>query len=238
MANDLSGFVKSTGDAKRRLIISLSGPEKTGKTHFALTAPGPIALIDFDTGLEGVVHRFKDKHVFVSEYRMGMTLTADTYLPTWEKMKKDYATALGSKNIRTVVIDTATEAWELCRLRFFGKLTQVMPHHYSAPNAEYRELIRAAFSSDKNVILLHKVKAEYVNDKTTGKMVRAGFNDTGFLVQMNLRTSYNTDDGFITTVKDCRQNMDIAGLDLMGDMNNFPVLGTLVFPGTSVEEWV
>lgn len=233
MTTDLSGsaFSRADGTVQKRLIISIEGPEKSGKTHFALTAPPPIALIDFDTGLEGVIHKFHNKEVYVSEYRLGLSLTPDAYLPTWEKVKKDYGMALSSKSIRTIIVDTATELWELCRLRHFGKLDKIMPHHYSAPNAEYRELIRVAYNSNKNVILLHKVKSEYVNDRNTGKLIRAGFGDTGFLVQANLRTARDIENGFTVYIRDCRQNPDLAGMDLLGGMNDFPTLVSLVFGG-------
>jgi len=39
-------------------------------------------------------------------------------------------------------------------------------------------------------------------------------------------------------VKDCRQNPDVAGMDLVNDMANFQTLATLVFPETIEKDWV
>ncbi len=50
--------------------------------------------------------------------------------------------ALESKEIKSIVIDTASEAWELVRLARFGKLTQVMPQHYGPVNTEFRDMIK------------------------------------------------------------------------------------------------
>src|ERR1035437_263544 len=41
-----------------RLIWRSYGPEKSGKNHFGLPAPGPIAIQSFDIGVEGVVEKF------------------------------------------------------------------------------------------------------------------------------------------------------------------------------------
>ena len=143
--------------------------------------------------------------------------------------------------VRTVVMDTASEVWELLRMAAFGKLDHVMPHHYGPVNAEYRGLLRMAYVSDKNLILLHKVKNEYINDKRTGNYERAGFTDTGFMVQVNVRCwrRLNGDKQLVfgMTIDDSRQNADVAGMELEGEMCSFPMLASVV-TGTDMEKWV
>ena len=236
-----TGFKEADTGVKLRILVGVEALEKEGKTHFALTAPGPLAVFDFDTGMEGVVHKFAGKKkIYVSDYRrLGnvMTNTPENWVLLWEKFKREYIAAMDAPEIRTVVLDTATEVWELLRMARFGKLTQVMPYHYGPVNAEYRELIRKAYASGKNLILLHKMKDEYVNDKRTGQLKRSGFSDTGFLVQVNVRLWRDEDNNFHLYVKDCRQNPDANGMDLMNDMANFPTLATIVFPGTEEGDW-
>ena len=41
-----------------RIILSLCGLEKQGKTHFSLTAPGDIMYFNLDNRMEGVVDKF------------------------------------------------------------------------------------------------------------------------------------------------------------------------------------
>ena len=51
MANNigfLPGFTKANGTVKRRIILSVEALEGAGKTRFTLTAPGPIAFLNFD----------------------------------------------------------------------------------------------------------------------------------------------------------------------------------------------
>ena len=41
-------------ETSQRLLVSVWGQEKTGKTSFALTFPPPIYFFDFDLGAEAV----------------------------------------------------------------------------------------------------------------------------------------------------------------------------------------
>jgi hypothetical protein len=225
----LSGFTRasdSTG-VKSRLIVSVSGMEKQGKTHFALTAPDPMALFDMDMGLEGVVQKFSKKTIWTADYKI-IPNDPNSWEVTWEKLRSSYKQVLTNQAIRTVVVDTATEQWELLRLARFGKLTQVMPHNYGPVNAEYREMIRQAYLSDKNLVLIHKMKNEYLNDKRTGRKERAGFADTAFLVQMNVEVWRDADGVFGLTIVDSRQNPDLCGMELQGSACDWENLYSLV----------
>ena len=53
------GTDDSDDDLPQRVIANIEGGQKTGKDHFALTAPGPIVLFNFDCGLEGVIEKFR-----------------------------------------------------------------------------------------------------------------------------------------------------------------------------------
>jgi len=231
------GFKKSSANVQPRVIISVEGREKQGKTNFALTSPSPIALFDFDTGLEGVINKFAKKTIWVSEYRTPI-LTADQYIASWERYKREFRGALADKTIKTIIVDSETECWELIRMARFGKLTEVMPHYYAPVNAEYRELIRAAFGSDKNLVLIHKMSMEYIANKTTGRFLRAGFKETASLVQVNAVAWRDEEGVFHFTIRDCRQNPALAGMDFTDDMINFPVIASLVLPDTTPGDWL
>lgn len=236
------GFVNAkTLDSFPRIILSISGLEKQGKSHFAFSSPGPIALFNSDTGEEGVIEKFrKKKDIWVMNVARIDEDAAEKAPLEWDKFKKAYNHCLRSKEVRSIVIDTATEIWELLRMARFGRLTQVMPYQYGPVNAEYRTLIRDAYNFDKNLILIHKMKAQYVNDKRTGEWERSGFSDTGFLVQVNTQIyRYAPEDGgaFCLWVKDCRQNPELAGEVLEGDMCTFPMLAMMVLPDVDSKKW-
>lgn len=234
----IHGFKKVPIGVKHRLIASISGLEKQGKTSFALSAPGPIIYFNLDKGEEGVIDKYScDKEIYQKEYvfsRLG-----SGHAPLWTEFVADYYNALKSK-ARTIIIDTATDAWELIRLARLGKVAQVMPHHYGPVNAEFTLMVKEAFDYDKNVIYLHKFKKQYVNDKFTGNYERAGFSGTGYLVQSNLEVYRDGLDGrFYVKVVDCRQNSDLGGMEIeLSDCTTgFGFLAQLIFPDSSVEEW-
>lgn len=202
---------------RKRIVIAVDGLDKHGKTRFALTAPKPLVYLDFDIGKEGVLEKApnasaiitSDPFIFLpseitfdidnEEARSKKVMDAadpqltrfrSTYLDCLRKpvLKKPGGRLLKA---RTLVIDTGSEAWQLLRLCYLGKLTQVRPHHYVEVNGLMRDLVRAAFESDVNVIWLHKLKAEWKDNaegkgRKTGTLERDGFDAMAYLVQANL----------------------------------------------------
>jgi hypothetical protein len=243
-----AGFKPKKAEVQKRLIIQVEGHEKTGKTHFALTAPGPIAYFGLDLGDEGVIEKFlaQGKEIITPDDSIRVPNVIEMHpdgpkmdaVNAWEQMKRAFIASCRSPQVRTVVFDTATEAWELIRLARFGKLAQVLPVQYGPVNAEMRGLIRTAYDSTKSLILLHKMKPEYVNDRRTGKYERAGFGDTEYLVQVNLRTVYDTETNtFGMEVLNCRQNMVLSGQVFMEDLCTFPMLASMILPNTQPGDW-
>ena len=142
------GFSDDVIERPYRLVASVSGREKVGKTHFALTAPDPIFFINIDIGAEGVLDKFQaeGKKIYLYDVRVPRTAPKDYYVPMWESLKKVFEKAC-QVGAGSIVVDTASEVWELARLAKFGKLTQVMPQHYVEVNNEFREILRLAFPS-------------------------------------------------------------------------------------------
>jgi len=235
------GFISAKDrDVIERIIMSIDGLEKQGKTHFALTAPGPIAMFSTDIGEEGVVSKFEDKDIWIMSIDKVGEDSAEEAPKEYARFHKAYTSMLRGDDVRTIILDTATEIWEILRMARFGRLTQVMPYQYGPVNAEYRALIRGAYNYNKNLILLHKMKPKYVNDKRTSEYERAGFSDTGFLVQVNTQIyRYSPEDGgeFVLYVKDCRQEASLAGEEFVGSMCNFPFLASMILPNISYENW-
>lgn len=242
-------------------MVCISATDKAGKTNFALTAPGDMAYANYDTGLEGVVHKFEGtKKIYRQDYRVhippGTTSAQDISKianEVWERYKADVRLALKSPNIRTIAVDTESETWELIRLARFGKLTQVMPHHYGPVNAEYRNFHNEIYDTDKNMVLLCKMKEEYENTvvvingqskevgKRTGRLERVGFKDIPYIVQLNAiaRHDPTADEGnrFSLLVTNCRQNPSLCGEVLPELMCTFPQLAGMVYPDSKDSDW-
>lgn len=251
-----TGFSLVTQKAKHRLIVSLEGVEKTGKDHFAFTAPGDIYFHSFDFGDEGVIDKFLPGGTFYrpglkihrAEYKLNIKPgaaiqdAADTARPVWDKFRTNYEE--GIKKGRTTIVDTGTEAYEILRMAEFGKLQQVLPHHYAPVNQAMKLLWRSAYDSSSNLIFLHRMKEKWETSVKGGKEVSnrtgvwemSGYGGTYFEAQVCCRC-YKEDGQFNMLIFDCRQNPDVEGMVLSGGMLTFPMLGQLVFPDSTEDEW-
>lgn len=129
-----------------RVIANIEGAQKSGKDYFALSAPGPIVLFNFDCGIEGVIEGFvkRGKSVTVAgvpktglkypSYHFARPIPeakegrrSEGYLkrvkalahPIWERFIDDLDDFYGSK-ARTGIIDTGGAAFALARFAFHG----------------------------------------------------------------------------------------------------------------------
>ncbi len=253
-----------------RLIIVASAPQKSGKTHFGLSAPAKkrgkragLGYFAIDRGDEGVIQKFqKDKEIYRCELRVDiprpsargysqaeLDKTSENASRLWDKFLDRYNYAL--EHFRSIVIDTDTELWEIHRLARFGKLEQVKPHHYGIPNNEHRELFRMAYDTDVNLIVLQKMKDEYVDDKFTGRLKAAGFKDAPYQAQVNVRLGRLSDEAggflFSATIESstketpgggCRLNPDVEGLVLTQPDCSFASLAQVVLPDSDEKDWL
>jgi AAA domain-containing protein len=236
----LPGFTRANLVTKRRLILSLEALEGAGKTRFTLTAPGPIAFINFDYGLEGVIEPVQSsKAIYVATVKLDFTGGKEKIIEAAEKelakVETNYQTAL--RQARTIVIDTGSELWELLRLSAFGKLEKVMPHQYAEVNQTMTRLIKLAYDSEANLLLTHRLKEQWINDKRTGQYEFSGMKDIPFLVQAHARM-WTDAEGYHLRVGKCRQNASVVGLELTNDMITFPTLAQFVFPDSTESDWV
>ena len=242
-----STFSLASGPMTQRLIVNAEGEEKSGKNHFGFSAPGPIYEHSFDIGNEGVVQKFQStKQIYIAEYQLSLQPdeatageVAEAADKVWQQFMSNYRDGLASCGNGTTLVDTGTETWELLRLARFGKLTQVMPHHYGPVNKEMQEMIREGFNHNCNVVFLHKLKDEWENytgsdgkekGRKTGRKTRVGFSDMPYLVQMNVRCERIDQDGggseFQIAIEDCRQNPNLNNTTMP---NDFEMLLSMVF---------
>jgi len=237
------GFTLSTGHVvSRRIVAAIDGHEKQGKTAFALTAPGPICFFNFDLGLEGVVEKFEnEKEIFRTDFDMECPPKSDKqeyYDGIWEEFVQRFRVALDHPDIRSIVIDTETESWETIRLAYFGKKDQVMPHHYGPVNEEYMTLLKRVYKTDKNLILLRKMRPKYINDAWCGEYEPAGFSKLNYVVQLIAGVEFdNEEKEFYLNVRDSRLNKEnVLGLNFRGDKCDFAELAAFVFEGDA-DDW-
>lgn len=232
-----------------RVVMSVDGLSKEGKTNFSLTSPAPVCVHNLDLGLHGTAEKFVDKELYQFTYSIpmsaslpgsGLTSLGEPARKVWEEFVTQFRASL--EKMRTVVVDTGSEAWNLCRLARLGKLTQVIPIQYTAVNAEFRQLVQLALAQTKcNVIFTHKMKDEYKGDQKTGRLERVGFGEIGYDVETVVRTSRDYTkagvDQFQLEIESCRANLEATGKRLSGTDCTFSKVATLIYPDTTEDFW-
>jgi hypothetical protein len=247
-------FQVATNVVKARMTAAIIAREKQGKTHLALSAPGPLVIFDADYGLEGVVGKFVDAGKKIYVYRVDMPSQEEKDAgkiasEIWDEINAVFIEVLRNPEVRTVIFDTASELWEIARLAYFGKLEQVKSHHYGMVNAAFRRFLKKGLDSDKNILLLQKMKAEYLDDKRTGKYEMSGFGDTPHIVQVVLypfRSSVERElpdgqtieqGGFAVEVRESRHSPEMMNSFFVGDMATFPWIAASIIKGTTPDQY-
>ena len=218
-----AGWTKAAA-VPRRLVCSIEGLDKTGKSHLAMSAPGPIAYIALDIGTEGVVQKCeKDYLLYKVEQPKQLGSSSelmDKFKDVWSDVQAQVASAL-KLGEGTLVIDTFTEVYDICRLAHFGKMAQVEPHRYGVCYADMREIIRLANASQMNVILLPRMGPDF----KTGELMFQGWKQVPSAVQAVLRTQRSdTDSGpvFSAEVRTCRHKPEMMGKVLVAGKGEGP----------------
>ena len=238
----------------RRLLIGTDGWDNTGKTEFALSAPGPIIWLCVNRDFDGVLDnpnppksRRADVALKAIPLPLPTQLDQAGYQQHWRNFYQEYMKALANPDVRTVILDGDSDTWELQRLAEFGKVTQVPSLQYPNVNAARKAMISRAHDSGKIVIATNKLENEYetkLNDKgkdiqvKTGRMRRQGFKDWTYLWGVHLRHLRNPDTNeFGVQILMAKVDTSLAGLELWGSDCNFQTVIQTIYPNVPLSEW-
>jgi hypothetical protein len=206
-------------------VIVLWGDEGCWKTTFGLSYPKPIVHLETDVGgFNRAAWRIDTKGITSTTYTPPVPMEESgvkkitVKFPKklmgikelWQQIFLDYVRACRDPKVSTIVIDSATELWTICHRGYLQELQEnqlaagkteaqirenLIPVEYADPNARMRQLINAAKSYQKYLVLTHYSKDVYVTvqkgDKTesmpSGEITIDGFKDTGKLVDLVVR---------------------------------------------------
>ena len=255
MSSPLSRFPLASAVVKPRLIWAGWGEVGTGKTFFALGAPGPIVVQSFDKGLEGVVEPIvaaTGKEIRVVEYAWSpQQENLDAKDPELQrtaqevmgKFTADFEVAV--QHARTVVWDRESDVFEVMRYAEFGAPNDA-PKNYAKLYQRYRRLISIAKASDVNFGGTQGVKTVWdsrVNSKTgarqpfkTDRRERTGCDELEALVHIDLH--HRREDGHFYI--DVGKSRGPGGQDVQDQSFmdfSFTDLAMMIFPDTSEADW-
>lgn len=255
-------FVSITAKRQhRRLMIGSDGPPDSGKTEFALSAPGPGKAICLDRGIEGMLDnpnppatRRKDWFYKTIPVPLVTQLTQKEYQEYWRMFYQELRVALDDAPTRAILLDGDSDSWELQRLAEFGRLSKVPPTLYDQVNGARRAMIARMYDANKIVIATNRVRRTFITEfkpdgtpklNSSGNEVRVwngeyerqGFNDTDYLWQVQLRHYRNDNGEFCVRIEKCKADMKLRGMELIGDDCNFPSLVQCIYPHVPLKEW-
>ncbi|RPI88729.1 MAG: hypothetical protein EHM41_00200 [Chloroflexi bacterium] len=259
------GFERMEGTPITGLFVTTMGHTDMGKTTFGLTAPGPMLIFDGDKGLKGVVEKFIAEGKEIHRYSINMPELPETKTivvddkktknliaidqeslkaaqDEWTKLQKATDAGLEDSSIRTLFYDTGSILWELFRLSKFGKTLQVPASAYSAINPEFTQFLnklkKATEEKRKNIIISHKMRSVYIEDKKTSRYEMAGFGGLDYISDIigEMRCDKETHEYGLFLHK-CKPNGSLRWELFTGDMCTFPMIATMA-TGQDITEWM
>jgi hypothetical protein len=238
---------------KKCVLMTVYGDTHTGRTTFALTAPGPIAYFHSAENYDGRVQKYaRTKKIRMCNFGAALIGTdkekSDEAAEVWKGFRAKWFDAFTWA--RTIVLDTHTDLWELLRFAYFGDVKPVhgrMELNWGPVNAEWSSLFRLYKTQDKtNLVLIGKTKDEWTKPKKgmgekTGKTVQVGQKDIiSTMAEVSVRTDreIRKKGGLIfkSIVEKGDWNGDVLGLELENELSTFPMLMSMITE-TNVEEW-
>lgn len=219
------------------LVVAVWGEPKSGKTHFACTFPAPVRFLNLNFGLRDIRKHFPGKDIKESKLPIIAVKELMDCQPILAQFHADYNAAIKECQATggTVVIDTASELWEIVqtvklaevrsRRSKTGKADDVKPMQfdYGEVNSLMASYIRQPLYNDPvtgaesrvNAVFIHGAKPHY-NDagQATGRMEFKGFGQTTGLAPITLQMKGPG----LGRLDYCRPNQSLAGSEI-GDLD-------------------
>jgi hypothetical protein len=238
---------------RRRVVCSIWGEPKKGKTHFALTFPDPIYLLDLNLGAEDLQPKFAGKQIvhapLVPDDMLDPASVAralNTFMAGWR-----WALREASQRSGTVVVDTASQLWRWVQTVYLESIRQkrfraevakrggdesrvdyenirLYQYDYALANNAMANILNLALAAEgANVVLIHHAQEKYdASGNPTGKLHMRGYAETPAIVGVQLQL-YKTPDGqFMSRLEHFRPDGTKEGLSIPN--LNYTLLSALV----------
>ena len=152
------------------LKIMVWGPPSVGKSHFALSAPPPIFVLDTEFGSAPLLRHFPEKEIYIYE---AAVLDEESDEPDAEKSLRQIEIAISTlRDVETgtIVIDSGTDIWSWMggwveqEARKRGKMTSAdTPQRleWGRANLRWRQLILRLMAKPVHFVITAQMTEEY-----------------------------------------------------------------------------
>lgn len=202
-----------------RIVIGVWGNQKKGKTHFALTAPEPIFLFDFDHGIEGVADKF-DKEIYQAVYYVPEEPSYNQQRNILDKFKSEYHATRREESEGTIVLDSFTQIWNLIsavkieEVKETRKKKEIYPFDYGDANDMAEGFVDKIYDCGLNLVVTERAKKSYDNSGNwTGSYEPRGYKGIPYLMQVFGRVQ-KEGDRRVYTITDCRFDDTLEGQNI------------------------
>ena len=204
-------------EKKRGLKIGIYGDFATGKTHFALTSPEPIFIIDTELGASPLAYQFKDKDIKI------LDVAERDGNKSFLKVMKAIEFIEKQENVGTVIIDSVSDLWDYTQEYAKVNIFKIKPQDRLAQqwdwgviNKLYLSAILRLIKTDCNLILTARESEVYAGAGQPTNIVKPKWQkNTGFWVDFVLYNSKKIDKTgkitFSTNVEKSRQVGQLMG---------------------------
>lgn len=246
----------------QRIVWASRGGDGSGKSYFAMTAPGPIFVCGFDEhGLDRVDKTIRaQREIRVGRYGFNpVEFKGDrdkirkAATPIWERFVDEYFAALNQfKKLGhgTVIWDREDMAWGLRRYAAFGgqknEGSKTGALDYGDLNEEFIGLLRAARDYHANLGLLQGLTDRWVakfdsqtgrmKNYNTGELVPDGMKKAPDYVDITLDHRWDAKTkNYVTTIRKfpIKEERDKEYANL-----DFFTMATLAFPDSDPMHWL
>ncbi|MHA1868701.1 MAG: AAA family ATPase [Candidatus Heimdallarchaeaceae archaeon] len=182
-------------EKKRGIKVGIYGDFATGKTHFALTAPEPIFIIDTEMGAPPLSHSFKGKDIKI------LDVAEKDGSKSYEKIIKAVDFIEQQDRIGTVIIDSISDFWEFCQEYAKVNIFKIKPEQRLAQqwdwgiiNKLYLRVLLKLLKLDCNLVVTARESEVYTAPGQPTGMVKPKWQkNTGFWVDFVLYNSKKVD---------------------------------------------
>lgn len=187
-----SNSVHSTDSGK--LVMSVFGPEGSGKTALIATMPGPVAVVCVDRKTRVTIQKRMQElgreDIYLSEVDfvrhakpIELSLMNEKDVTAYyslhvRKIHEACYRALEHKDVNSVALDGGSQLWEDTLFKHYGRNQRIMPRDRGPANQDMIDFLNAM--TGKHFIITHKMKQVWQNDKPVpGKFEPNCFNGIG-----------------------------------------------------------
>ena len=207
-------------EESRGLKVGIYGDYATGKTHFALTAPEPVFIIDTEMGSAPLAHLFEGKDIKV------LDVAEQDATASYEKIADAIELISKEENVGTVIFDSATDLWEICQEYAKINIFKIKPEQRLAQqwdwgviNKIYMKMLMKLLKLDCNLIITAREAEVYAGAGQPTSQVKPKWQKTtGFWVDMVLHNTKKIDKtgklSFNTNIEKSRQSGKLMGKNI------------------------